>query len=69
MEARARNPDYRQRRRPQQYIGSGQVEKATEVLVARRQNWSVATSEGLVALRMPLVNGGSATGWRVRCCR
>ncbi len=65
---RAWIPDYRQRRRQQQYIGSGHVEKANEVLVARRQkrggmHWSLATSDGLTALRTLLLNGGWERYW------
>ncbi len=61
-------PDYRQRRREQQYIGSGHVEKANEVLVARRQkrggmHWSLATSDGLAALRTLVLNGGWERYW------
>ncbi len=61
-------PNYRQRRREQQYIGSGQVEKANDVLVARRQKqrgmqWSEATSDGLTALRTLLLNGGWDRYW------
>ncbi len=65
---RAWIPDYRQRRRQQQYIGSGHVEKANEVLVARRQkrggmHWSLATSDGLAALRTLVLNGGWERYW------
>ncbi len=61
-------PNYRQRRREQQYIGSGQVEKANDVLVARRQKhrgmqWSEATSDGLAALRTLMLNGGWERYW------
>ncbi len=61
-------PNYRQRRREQQYIGSGQVEKANDLLVARRQKqrgmqWSEATSDGLAALRTLLLNGGWERYW------
>jgi hypothetical protein len=43
-------PNYRQRRIEQRYIGSGQVEKANDLIVARRQKnrgmqWSQATSD------------------------
>jgi hypothetical protein len=43
-------PNYRQRRIERRYIGSGQVEKANDLLVARRQKnrgmqWSEATSD------------------------
>ncbi len=61
-------PNYRQRRRDQQYIGSGQVEKANDLLVARRQKqrgmqWSEATSDGLAALRTLMLNGGWDRYW------
>ncbi len=61
-------PNYRQRRRDQQYIGSGQVEKANDLLVARRQKrggmqWSEATSDGLAALRTLVLNGGWDRYW------
>jgi hypothetical protein len=61
-------PNYRARRREQQYIGSGHVEKANDLLVARRQKnrgmqWSQATSEGLAALRTLLLNGGWECYW------
>ncbi len=61
-------PNYRQRRREQQDIGSGHVEKANEVLVARRQkrggmHWSLATSDGLAALRTLVLNGGWDCYW------
>jgi hypothetical protein len=49
-------PDYRARWRACRYIGSGQVEKANDLLVARRQkgkgmHWSGETSDALAALR------------------
>ena len=61
-------PNYRERRRGQQYIGSGHVEKANDLLVARRQKnrgmqWSQATSEGLAALRTQVLNGGWERYW------
>ncbi len=61
-------PDYRQRRREQQYIGSGHVEKANDLLVARRQkrggmHWSLETSDGLAALRTLVLNGGWERYW------
>ena len=61
-------PNYRQRRRDQQYIGSGQVEKANDLLVARRQKgggmqWSLKTSDGLAALRTLMLNGGWDRSW------
>ena len=61
-------PNYRERRRQQQYIGSGHVEKANDLLVARRQKnrgmqWSQATSAGLAALRTLVLNGGWDRYW------
>jgi hypothetical protein len=52
---RAYIPDYRARWRACRYIGSGQVEKANDLLVARRQkgkgmHWSGETSDALAAL-------------------
>jgi hypothetical protein len=62
-------PNYRERRREQQYIGSGQVEKANDLLVAKRQkgrgmHWSLETSDALVALRTLMLNGGWDRYWR-----
>jgi hypothetical protein len=56
-------PNDRQRRRQRQYIRSGQVEKANDLLVARRQkghgrHWGAQTSQGLLALRTLQLNGG-----------
>ncbi len=61
-------PNYRARRRQQQYIGSGHVEKANDLLVARRQKnrgmqWSQPTSEGLAALQTLVLNGGWDRYW------
>jgi hypothetical protein len=46
-------PNYRQRRMAQQYVGSGHVEKANDLIVARRQKgrgmqWSWETSDALL---------------------
>jgi hypothetical protein len=54
-------PDYRTRRAQRQYIGSGQVEKANDLLVARRQknrgmHWNIITSEALARLKMLQLN-------------
>jgi hypothetical protein len=54
-------PDYRARWRACQYIGSGQVEKANDLLGARRQkgkgmHWSGETSAALAALRTLMLN-------------
>jgi hypothetical protein len=64
-------PNYRQRRIEQQYIGSAHVEKANDVIVARRQKnrgmqWSAATSDGLAALRTLMLNGGWERYWQER---
>jgi hypothetical protein len=54
-------PDYRARWRACHYIGSGQVEKANDLLVARRQkgrgmHWSGEMSDALAALRTLTLN-------------
>jgi hypothetical protein len=64
-------PNYRQRRRDRQYIGSGHAEKANDLIVARRQkgagmHWSVETSDALAALRTLMLNGGWDRYWRHR---
>jgi hypothetical protein len=64
-------PNYRQRRIEQQYIGSAHVEKANDLIVARRQKnrgmqWSAATSDGLAALRTLMLNGGWERYWQQR---
>ena len=64
-------PDYRQRRIERKYIGSGQVEKANDLLVARRQKnrgmqWSAETSDALAALRTLMLNGGWERYWQQR---
>jgi hypothetical protein len=63
--------NYRQRRIERRYIGSTQVEKANELLVARRQKnrgmqWSKATSDAFAALRMLLLNGDWDRYWQQR---
>jgi hypothetical protein len=63
--------NYRQRRIERQYIGSGQVEKANDLIVARRQKnrgmqWSQATSDALAALRTLMLNGGWDRYWQQR---
>ena len=60
--------NYRERRRGQQYIGNGHVEKANDLLVDWRQKhrgmqWSLATSDGLAALRTLVLNGGWDRYW------
>ncbi len=64
-------PNYRQRRRECQYIGSGHVEKANDLIVAKRQkgagmHWSLQTSDALAALRTLMLNGGWDRYWRHR---
>jgi len=61
-------PNYRQRRRDRQYIGSGHAEKANDLIVAKRQkgagmHWSLATSDALAALRTLMLNGGWDRYW------
>ena len=61
-------PHYGQRRRERRYIGSGIVEQANDVLVARRQKgagmpWRVETSDALAALRTVMLNGGWERYW------
>jgi hypothetical protein len=62
-------PHERQRRIDQQYVGSGHAEKATDLIVARRQKrrgmqWSLATSDALAALRTLMLNGGWDRYWQ-----
>jgi len=64
-------PNYRQRRIDRQYIGSAHVEKANDLIVARRQKnrgmqWSEATSDALAALRTLMLNGGWDQYWQQR---
>ena len=56
-------PNYRARRREREYIGSAHVEKANDLIVAKRQkgagvHWSMETSDALAALRTLMLNGG-----------
>ena len=72
LEARAAwIPNYRQRRMARKYIGSGHVEKANDIIVARRQkgrgmHWSKETSDALAALRTLMLNGGWERYWQQR---
>jgi len=72
LQARAEwMPNYRQRRINQQYVGSGHVEKANDLIVARRQKgrgmqWSLETSDALAALRTLMLNGGWERYWQQR---
>src|SRR4029450_6346124 len=64
-------PDYCQRRIERRYIGSAHVEKANDLIVARRQKnrgmqWSEATSDALAALRTLMLNGGWERYWQPR---
>jgi hypothetical protein len=64
-------PNYRQRRASRQYVGSGQAEKANDLLVARRQkqqgmHWKVATSDGLAALKTLMLNHEWDLYWEKR---
>jgi hypothetical protein len=64
-------PNYRQRRIEQRYIASGHVEKANDLIVARRQKnrgmqWTEATSDALAALRTLMLNGGWDRYWQQR---
>ena len=64
-------PNYRQRRIERKYIGSAHVEKANDLLVARRQKnrgmqWSERTSDALAALRTLMLNGGWERYWQQR---
>ncbi len=56
-------PNYRQRRIERQFLRSGHVEEANDLIVTRRQKkrgiqWSEATSDALAALRTLMLNGG-----------
>jgi hypothetical protein len=71
QERRNSIPDYHARRAHCEYIGSGLVENANNVLVAQRQkshgrHWSLATSDGLAALTTLMLNGGWDRYWRDR---
>jgi hypothetical protein len=64
-------PNYRQRRIERTYISSAHVEKANDLIVARRQKnrgmqWSEATSDALAALRTLMLNGGWERYWQQR---
>lgn len=64
-------PDYQARRRQRQYIGSGHVEKANDLIVARRQkrkgmHWSLETSDSLAALKTLMLNQGWDLYWTQR---
>jgi hypothetical protein len=64
-------PHYRQRHIARRYIGSAHVEKANDLIVARRQkrrgmHWSEATSDALAALRTVVFNGAWERYWQQR---
>jgi hypothetical protein len=64
-------PNYRERRINQQYNGSGHVEKANDLIVARRQKrpgmqWSLEMSASLAALQTLMLNGGWERYWQQR---
>lgn len=64
-------PDYKARRRQQQYIGSGHAEKGNDLIVARRQkrkgmHWSLETSDALAALKTLMLNQGWDLYWTQR---
>ncbi len=64
-------PNYRQRRIERTYISSAHVEKANDLIVARRQKnrgmqWSEATSDALAALRTLMLNDGWERYWQHR---
>ena len=72
LQARASySPNDHERRRAQQYIGSGHVAKANDLLVARRQkrqgrHWSAQTSDAVAALRTLMLNEGWHAYWEHR---
>lgn len=62
-------PDYKHRRANRQFIGSGFVEKANDLIVSRRQknkgmHWSLGVSDGLAALRTLMLNEGWDLYWQ-----
>jgi hypothetical protein len=63
--------NYRERRQRQRYIGSGAVEKANDVIVARRMkrrgmHWSEETADALAALKTLWLNQGWDLYWERR---
>lgn len=64
-------PNYQERRRQRQYIGSGHAEKGNDLIVARRQknkgmHWSLETSDALAALKTLILNDGWELYWSHR---
>jgi hypothetical protein len=65
-------PNFRERRAGRQYIGSGQAEKANDLLVARRQknrgmHWNINTSEALAWLKALQLNHDWDAYWSMGC--
>jgi hypothetical protein len=63
--------NYRQRRIERRSIGSAHVEKANDLIVARRQKnrgmeWSERTRDAVAALRTVMLNGGWERSWQQR---
>lgn len=66
---RAYLPNYKERRAQRHYLGSAHADKATDLLVARRQKhrgmqWREASSDGWAALRTLLLKGGWDLYWQ-----
>ncbi len=68
-------PTYRQRRVERTYIGSGHIEKANDLIVARRgapwaknrgMQWSEAPSKAVAGLRTLMLNDGWDRSWQNR---
>jgi hypothetical protein len=62
-------PNYKLRRQARQFNGSGQVEKANDLIVARRQkhqgmHWSQPTTDALAALKTLTLNRGWDLYWQ-----
>jgi hypothetical protein len=64
-------PNYQERRKQRLYIGSALVEKANDLIVARRQknkgmHWSLETSNALASLKTLMLNKGWDLYWQQR---
>ena len=64
-------PNYQERRKQRLYIGSALVEKANDLIVARRQknkgmHWSLETSNSLAALKTLMLNKSWERYWQQR---
>lgn len=62
-------PNYKLRRQARQFNGSGQAEKANDLIVARRQkhqgmHWSQSTTDALAALKTLTLNHGWDLYWQ-----